>query len=448
MEKEYSKRKYVKAITFLSVLSVLLCAATLVSICKAEKYKIQAGSSYERAVSELCEDLDSITVALQKGIYSNSEPMLSQVGTELYRSSACAKVNLSQLTDKDMITDEIYKFLSQVGDFTLSLNRKTENGENLSEKDRKALRSLYEYSAALAQSIGEIRDGYYDGTVSFEKKLSTLSLDSSDGSSLFTDSVNDAEQSLTDYPTLIYDGPYADNVLDREGVFLKNEKEITEQEARKRAATILGADEAQLRKDSDENSTLSLYCFSIGEKAIAITKQGGYLCYMTNPDYSGKSVISETEAARRGKEFLEKLGFRSMTESYYSTYDGICTVNYAFKNNGVTYYADLIKVGVALDTGNVVAVDARGYLTNHCKRDLPKTAVSLSKAKAKLSPELTVISTAKAMIPTEYGKEKLCYEFHCRDSENQEVLIYIDVETGTEADILLLLYSDGGVLTR
>ena len=114
----------------------------------------------------------------------------------------------------------------------------------------------------------------------------------------------------------------------------------------------------------------------------------------------------------------------------------------------MTYYADLIKVGIALDTGNVVAVDARGYLTNHCKRDLPETAVSLSKAKAKLSSELTVISTAKALIPTEYGKEKLCYEFHCRDSENQEILIYIDVETGTEADILLLLYSDGGVLTR
>ncbi|MCM1543933.1 MAG: germination protein YpeB [Ruminococcus sp.] len=162
----------------------------------------------------------------------------------------------------------------------------------------------------------------------------------------------------------------------------------------------------------------------------------------------GKSVISEKEATKRGKEFLSKIGFVSMNESYYSIYDGICTVNYAHKSDGIIYYADLIKVSVALDSGAIVAVDARGYLMNHCERDLPEMKITLSKAKAALSSELAVLSTAAAVIPTNYGTEKLCYEFHCRDSKKQEVLVYIDVETGTEADILLLLYSDDGVLTR
>ncbi|MCM1364764.1 MAG: germination protein YpeB [Faecalibacterium sp.] len=448
MKNNFSKRSYIKVISFLSFVSILLCAATIVSTVKAEQYRTLSSASSERAISELCEDLDSITVALQKGMYSNSKPMLSQVGTELYRSSACAKVNLSQLTDENMITDEIYKFLSQVGDFTLSLSRKLESGKQMTESERNTLRKLYEYSASLSDGIGELRDGYYDGTVSFEKNISTLSLDGSEEASFFTDSVNDAEQSLTDYPTLIYDGPFADSVLNKKSNFLTDKKEITEKEAKEKVAKILGADISQLRQDSDENSTLSLYCFSVGEKSIAITKNGGYLCYMTNPDYSGKSVISEKEATKRGKEFLEKIGFDDMNESYYSTYDGICTVNYAYKNDEIIYYADLIKVSVALDSGTVVAVDARGYLTNHCNRSLPDRKVSLKQAKSNLATELTVISTATAMIPTDYGKEKLCYELHCRDSKKQEVLIYIDVETGTEADILLLLYSDDGVLTR
>ncbi len=448
MKQESKKRKYVRVISFLSFLSVLLCAAAITNAVKAEKYRASAQASYERAVSELCEDLDSITVSLQKGMYSNSKQMLSQVGTELYRCSACAKVNLGQLTDENMITDEIYKFLSQVGDFTLSLDRKAQSGEKLDQNDHAALRRLYNYSVSLSDGMGEIRDGYYDGTVSFEKTLSTLSLDGADESASFSDSVSDAEQSLADYPTLIYDGPFADTVLNRKPLFLNGKKEITAAEAKKTAAEILGIDEAKLRQDSDENSLFMLYCFSAGEKAIAITKNGGYLCYMTNPDYSGKSVIGEKEAARRAKQCLDKLGFSSMSESYYSTYDGVCTINFAYKQNGVTYYADLIKVSVALDSGAVVAVDARGYLTNHRSRSLPEKKITLSEAKSNLSPELTVMSSATAVIPTDYGKEKLCFEFHCRDSKKQEVLVYIDVETGTEADILLLLYSDDGVLTR
>lgn len=448
MKINFQNRRYIKIISFLSVVSVLLCVTTVVSTVKAEKYRTLSYASSERAVSELCEDLDSITVALQKGIYSNSKPMLQQVGTELYRSSACAKVNLSQLTDENMITDEIYKFLSQVGDFTLALNRKIESGKQLNETERNTIRTLYEYAASLSSGMGSLRDGYYDGTVSFEKNISNLSLDKSDEPSLFTDSVNDTEQSLTDYPTLIYDGPFADNVLNRKSSFLTGKKEITAKEAKETAAKILGVDISQLRQDSDENSTLSLFCFSVGEKSIAITKSGGYLCYMTNPDYSGTSAISEKEAAKRGRSFLDTLGFDSMKESYYSTYDGVCTVNYAYKADGVIYYADLIKVSVALDSGKVVAVDARGYLTNHCKRKLPEEKITLSQAKTNLSPELTLLTTATAMIPTDYGKEKLCHELHCRDSKNQEVLIYVDVETGTEIDILLLLYSDDGVLTR
>ena len=46
------------------------------------------------------------------------------------------------------------------------------------------------------------------------------------------------------------------------------------------------------------------------------------------------------------------------------------------------------------------------------------------------------------------GKEIYAYEFLCTDKKQNDVLIYIDAVTGNEADIKLLLYSDGGTLTR
>ncbi len=40
-------------------------------------------------------------------------------------------------------------------------------------------------------------------------------------------------------------------------------------------------------------------------------------------------------------------------------------------------------------------------------------------------------------------------EFHCRNrAAGDEVLIYINTETGEEENILMLLYSDNGTLTK
>lgn len=442
-----NKRKYIKIISFLACLCVLLCAAFAVSAVKAHNYKLIASVSNERALGELCEQLDNLTTVLKKSCYLNSKNMLSDVSQKLSTSASCAKISLGQLTDENIETDEIYKFLSQVGDFT-SAASKAEGKTVLSEKQRESLVSLYEYCESLSKALNEIRNGYYNSSVSFEKSLSNLSLDKAQESRLFSNSFSDIQQSVTDYPTLIYDGPFADAVLKREAVFVKNKDEITAEEAKKKAAKYLETQVSDLRRDSDEDGQIKLYCFSWGEKSVGITAQGGFLCYMTNPAYSAESTISEKEAVKRAKSYLSSIGYESMRESYYATYDGICTVNFAFSENGIIHYSDLIKVSVALDSGKIAAVDARGYLMNHREREIPERKISLKEAKKKIAENLSVLSFETALIPLENGKESLCYEFLCKDKKEQQVLIYINCLTGQEDNILLLLYSDGGVLTK
>ena len=85
---------------------------------------------------------------------------------------------------------------------------------------------------------------------------------------------------------------------------------------------------------------------------------------------------------------------------------------------------------------------------NHCERNLPAAKITLKAAQKKLSPLLSLRSSAVAVIPGKDGKERLCYELHCADKNGSQALIYIDAQTGEEADVLLLLFSDGGVLTR
>ena len=445
--KQPAKTIYIRIISFLSFLCVILAVSTVIFAVRAGKYKASVLVSNERAVSELCENLDSITTDLQKSLFCSGEEMLSKLGTELYKSAAAAKVGLGQLTEKDSESGGIYKFLSQVGDYTLSLEKKLSSGKTLSDSDREALAALCEYSKNLSGSMDALLSGTYDSTVVFERAAGNLPSVKSDVSS-FSDGMNDTEQALADYPTLIYDGPFADSVLNREARFVKGRRQLTAAEAKSAAAKLLACRESELHTDSSETGALELYCFSKGEKAIAITKSGGYLCYMTNPDYSLEAALNEEQAAARAKEFLSKNGYPNMTESYYSTYDGVCTVNFAYKKGEVIYYADLIKVSVALDSGKVVALDARGFLSNHCERELPELKFALKEAKKKLASSLALKSTALALIPCKDGKERLCYELHVADSKQQEALIYIDVVTGEEDNILLLLYGDGGVLTR
>ena len=441
------KGYFIKAVSILSVACIVLTVSTLVYASKAKKYKFVTEIAYERALSELCETLDNITVSLQKGTYCSTGKMLSGIGNDLSRQASCAKISLGQLTDKTMITEEVYKFLSQIGAFTSSLAKNADK-LSLTAKERENLASLLSFSQSLSENLSKIREGSFSGDIISEKRTDTLSTPA-DYPKTFSDSMTDIEQNLADYPTLVYDGPFADNILHKAGgEMLKNFQEITKQEAKEKAAEYMNTAPESLREEADVNSEIELYCFSKGDITVGITKKGGKLCYMVNPTEVGGETISTAEAVTRGKKYLKTLGYTSLKESYYSVFDGVCTVNFAHTQNGIIHYSDLIKVSVALDSGEVLSVDARGYLMNHKDRNIYTEKITSDEARKILPDNLEILAENSAVIPLDTGKEAYCYEFRCKDKSGQEVLIFIDKATGEERDILLLLYADGGVMTR
>ena len=109
-------------------------------------------------------------------------------------------------------------------------------------------------------------------------------------------------------------------------------------------------------------------------------------------------------------------------------------------------YPDLIKVKVALDNGEIVGFESKGYLMSHRQRDIPKPAISMEEALQKVARKENIISSGLAIIPTNYGSELFCYEFKGR-LDDQDFLVYINAMTGEEEDILLIINSDEGILT-
>ena len=443
--KSFSKRAYIRLVALFAFFAVTLTVYSAVVTVRVRRLSIAEEVRNQRTINELCESIDSITVDLQKCLYAASGDMLREQGNSLRREATSAKESLGQLTDETADTEEIFRFLSQVGNYVLALSR----SDTLSEKDAESLRALWDYSAALNKELTALLYDFSDGTVSFDIKNDTLASENASLPEDFYTRMKDTAQTVTDYPTLLYDGPFSDSVGKGSYSLLKSEKSITRDEAKQIAAEFAGLSTAALRAEKDISGDVELYCFSSKEIYITVTKKGGFVHSFIHSITAGEATISPEEAVDRGLDYLKSLGYKNMKESYYSVYDGICTVNYAYVKSGVICYSDLIKVSISLDKGDVVALDASAWLSNHKARRLSDELITPEEARESLADCLTVLSEGKALIPTDYGKEVLCYEFHCKDTQSDsEVLVYIDCRTGAEQDIMLLLYEDDGILTR
>ncbi len=181
---------------------------------------------------------------------------------------------------------------------------------------------------------------------------------------------------------------------------------------------------------------------------MGVTKSGGLITYMINSRDIGEQRLNHDSMFTFANRYLENLGIYQMRTSYYEISDGICTINYAATKDDVILYTDLIKVGVALDDGSVVFFDARGYIANHRERTFDPPSITAADAARSVNPNLKVLSQKIALIPTSGKNEVLTYEFLTESDKGQHILVYINAYTGIEEQILLLVQTPNGTLTK
>jgi len=180
--------------------------------------------------------------------------------------------------------------------------------------------------------------------------------------------------------------------------------------------------------------------------SISISKKGGHVILMNSNREIELQVLTMEQANKKGKEFLNSHGFPNMKETYYLKEDGIVTINYAYFQNEVIVYPDLIKVKVALDNGEVLGIETTGYLNSHAERVLNSPKITKDEAKENLNKNIEIQSEGLAIIPTEWKTELLCWEFKGK-VDNTDFLVYINAETGREEDILIIVNTPNGTLT-
>lgn len=443
-----NKRTIIRVGSYLIALFAVLSVFAVNGYTKASQYKLQLENSYQQSLNELSEYMGNIEIGLNKGIYANTDTMVSELSSDLWRECSGAKSAMSKLPLSDLNLEKTYKFLSQVGEFALSLNKKLASGGEITDEEHQFLVNLSAYAKSFNKSI-DAMIGFYNSGASITGDGSPLAIGGNMRAYGLDGGFTDTEESMTDYPTLIYDGPFSDHLMNQESQMTKGKAEISRSEAQQVINDVKGFNIGLLNYDGMEESRMPCYTFSDKNANYAVTKMGGYLCSVLNNREIGNETISLEQAVQAGQQFLKDNGFTDMEPTYYAKNDGICVINYAYTKNGVTFYTDLIKVGVALDNGQAVSFDARGYLVNHKERALKEPAYSQEDCAKRLSPYLTATGVKKAVIPTETNSEVYAYEFHCMSkSTGEELLVYFDTQTGKEADILFMLYTDDGIFVK
>lgn len=450
------KNRLKKGHMFSIIVGLLIVVAILGFILykKQREYRQASENSYNAAFFELVDYVQNVETYLAKSLISSTPEHGAETLTNLWREANLAQAYLSRLPIESQELENTEKFLNQVSDYSYSLSRKNIYNESLSDEDFNNLKELHTYSQELENTLNQLSDdlntGRFSwgeltkkGTVAFAQQVDNIS----------KESFSNLEENFHEYSGLIYDGAFSEHLTNAEPKGLTGD-DIDEDQAKEIAENFIGIE--NIKETSNlgyfENATISNYGFSIKKNNdetvnISISKKGGHVISMNaNRDVNTESITQE-QADEKGKQYLESKGFSNMKETYYLKQDGIVTINYAYNQDNVVMYPDLIKVKVALDNGEILGLEATGYLNNHQERDISNVKITKEEAKKNLNKNLEITSEGMAVIPTEWKTEILCYEFKGKVDE-REFLVYINAENGKEEDVLVITNTPNGTLTE
>lgn len=439
------KRTIVRIAAFSVAIMAAVMGFMITTNSELSSFKNMAQNDYSMNLYELDGSMANISTALKKAVYSSTPTQFSTLAVELATESTVAKNSLSRLPSSGQALDTVNRFLSQVGDYSVYLSKKLIAGQKIEDEERQNLNKLSLAAESLSRSVENIRMEF-DADGKWSEEL-TIDMENAVDSS-FEVSAGELEELLADYPTLIYDGPFSDHMLEGTLKMLEGSGEVTEEEAKQRAAEILGIDAATLESTGESAGNMPCFNFANGDMTVSVTKQGGYVSYMRKYRAPTEETVNYETAVEIAENYLNQVSGTNFVSTYYFTEEGVCTVNLVHKEGATVCYPDLIKVGVALDNGEVVFVEAAGYLANHHIRTIGTPRYTAKEAEAVLSDSLEVLSVRRAIIPSSGNMEMHCYEFHCVGINEEELLVYINVSTLEEEQILILLSTDGGTLTK
>lgn len=442
--------------------SIVLTVIAIISTLAIYQYKAKLNyknflqNSYDRTFFDLVGYVQNVEVSLSKTMVSSTPNQTTKLLSDVWRESNFAQSSLGQLPISNNELQKTSRFLSQVGDFSYSLSNQLSENKDISEEQWKSIKSLHNLSLSLEKSLITLENEIQGGRSMWgELQSEGPKIFKSASKNLASETAGEIEKQFQDYPSLIYDGPFSEHIEKIVPALLEDKKDVTLEEAYKIAKKFVGENKVkEISNPTNGNGTIKTYSTRItgsttpkeSEIIVDITQKGGYVLYMLNSRPLGEGKINVEKAIGIASKFLDSKGYKNMQDTYYMSDSTTVTINFAYVQNKITMYSDLIKVKVALDNGEIVGFESKGYIMSHKERKLPPPVITENEVRKMLNSNLEAKNIGLAVIPLESKQEVFVYEVKGNVGD-RNFLTYINALNGKEEKILVIIHAPNGVLT-
>lgn len=450
-----------KRIVYTAIVTLIVVfSSTFAILMTLERtdYRNYLQAQYSKNMYELIDSVQNIRINLGKAAIVGSREQNIVVFEEIFRHASMANDKLHSLPVSQDTLENSSKFLSQVGDFCYTLGKVSSEGRQLSEKDYQTIDSLKNRSFQLEANLKGISNEINQGKVRWgdiRKKVSGVF--AKNKPEALAEKFKTIQKQVAQYPALIYDGPFSDNVLDITPK-VNSQRAISEKEAEDIVKKVVGPDKLQSIKirESKGSTRIPTYSFDVymkgrdkksGTVACEISKHGGKVVYLLDNKGIGAAKLTRDKAIKNGISYLNNMGYKNMIPMYSLNYGNVEVISYVYKQDNVIIYPDQIKLKVALDDGSIIGIESEKYLVSHVdRREITKPKITVDEARKRVGKRLKINSTKLAVVPTETNKEVLCYEFS-GSYNNEQFIVYINADTGFEQRIVQIINTPNGQLT-
>ncbi len=295
--RKLNRRSLVRLVSFTVALVVALAASSISAYAMAVNYRTTVEYSYQRALSQLSEYVSDLDNTLDKGQYATTSKQIQGLSTKLCSDSGYAKDSLAQLPINNNTIISTNKFLSQVGNYCTSLSKRVSVGGEITDADLETLDKLSDYASKISQQLRKMVSDVENGRLMIGEVSSSVKKRNTDENEPdVTGGFKEIEEGFSDYPTMIYDGPFSDHILQQKPKFLKGKTQVSVDKALKiaKAATKTNS----LKHVGDTAGNLPTFDFSSKTMRVSVTKTGGLVDTFIDSRSVGEPKISTQEGVK------------------------------------------------------------------------------------------------------------------------------------------------------
>ena len=447
-DKKISKKN--KIITGLSIATALLAVSTIglgvgfaVSDSQAMRYKTELENSYQSNFYSLVDSVNNLETKISKTINSTTSDYQRKTLLEASKNASEAEIAVASLPFSQNDIQETVKMVNQISGYTSTLAEKLAEGESLNNDDISTLEDIEQSVLSLKNQLtgfaNKINGGY---------SIVEASMDVDTETNSFSRSLASLKDNDVEYPTMIYDGPFSDSVINTTVKGLSGDN-VTKSEAKTNIEKYFKSG-ASATYVGETNGKFKTYNFNVKNSSdenlfVQVTKVGGHVLTISGAGNNGQATIDIESAKKIATDFASQNGIENPQVVWSDSIENDVYLNIAPTSQNIVLYPDLVKVKINLVRGDIIGYDATSYFTNHVDRTLSKGSLSIDDAKAKVPSKFTIQNARYVLSPLDFNREVVCVEVEAKEQDNT-FYFYYNVENGKLENVLKVIETDNGNL--